>query len=253
MSRNCQNLFFLNLAYCELTSYIATRIWFSEKNIARKKMLTQKPQQQNEASNHSEISVQNIMIWLKKYGMFSGIAAIIALIILMSIVGYIRNRTRAKADAGRMLLQQANMSEIINRYPNTPSAAIATLALASEQYHTGNFDAAEKTYADFITANPDHLMRPAAELGKINCIAAKGFFSEALAKYDDFINTNPDEFLLPQAVVAKGECLQQMNRLRDAKAVYEDFIAAYPDNSWAGTARAALILVEQQLRLKNDA
>lgn len=198
-----------------------------------------------------DLSIQDIILWLKKYGLFTGIAAAIALMIAVSVVVYMNNRQRAVEQAGAMLLDQAQLEIILNQYPDTPAAPIAMLALASGHYHSGDFEVAEKIYSDFISGNPDHTMRAVAELGVINCLAAKGLSSDAVSRFDDFVESHPDHFLLPQAVLGKADCLRQMGRLLDAKAVYEEFITEFPESVWVGPARASLTLVEQQLRLQS--
>ncbi|NLB56663.1 MAG: tetratricopeptide repeat protein [Lentisphaerae bacterium] len=198
----------------------------------------------------NEISVATIQAWLKEYGFVSGAILVLGLVVVFSILAFRSNKLAKNNRASAMMADPASWEEIIIHYGSTPTAPFAYLALASQQYHSGNFALAEETYSNFLTRYPNHSLMLIAELGKINSMAAKGSALDALELYDAFLEANPLHFLAPQAVLGKGQLLTAINRLPEAKAVFEDFIASNPESIWMDTLEVSLSVVEQRMRQK---
>ena len=175
-------------------------------------------------------------------------------IALAAVLGYgaYKNYKQSTAMRASQMLMSSRSAEqlqqVINQYPSTPSAPIAMLTLAAEQFRAGQYDLAQLTYGQFKQQFPQHPMAAAADLGKAQCLEASGQIDQALAAYEAFAAANPAHFLTASAIFGKGRCLAQMGRYADAKAVYEDYVAANPESGWVPLADSAMLFVDKELR-----
>ena len=84
-------------------------------------------------------------------------------------------------------LTTARLQMIVDRYPNTPAAPLALLALASQFYASGQYEPARNAYLKLEQSYPQHVFTPAAELGRAQCAEAAYMVDAALASYEKFI------------------------------------------------------------------
>jgi len=192
---------------------------------------------------------------LQKYGTILYAAGAVILIVALAVVFYAIKINRDNDQASRLLGAAQNskqFEDIIGKYPKSPAAPAALMAIASSRYASGDYDGASALYADFILKYPRHSMFTAAELGRVMCLEARGDVDKALLEFNSFLLTHPDNYLTPQALFGKARCLQITGKLTDAKIVYEDFIAAYPESKWRQQAESALHMIDRQLRAKQQ-
>lgn len=176
------------------------------------------------------------------------------LVAVVAFVGYTiwKNSQKAKVEAASALLSNSQTApqfqEIIANYPDTPSAPLAQLSLASSYYDQNQFDLALGTFKEFGTLHANHSMAPVAELGVAQSLEALSRFDEALAAYDQFLNKHAGHYLFPSATFGKARVFEAQQKFADAKAVYEAFIAANPESSWLNRAETGLDFVGKQER-----
>lgn len=139
-----------------------------------------------------------------------------------------------------------DLEKVVSLYESTPSAPIALLTVSKAYFDQGDYDMALTKYMDFIKKYPKHLLKPAAELGRIHCIEARMQYQEALDEFVDFQNLYPDHFLKNQAFFGQTRCLEEMGRLDEARILYEDFIVANPDSPWLSRAEESLKMLKKK-------
>lgn len=179
------------------------------------------------------------------------ISAGIAAVILLVIVVYRTHKASSSETASRMLGEARNieaLKAVVNQYPRTPAAQVASLLVAKSQYDGGDYGTASASYNDFLTRHPKHTLAPVAELGKLHCLEAMGQTTEALNGYTTFSTKHPTHYLAPLALFGKARCLEQAGRIDEAKIVYEDFLASHPKSEWKDDVEEYLKQIERKTR-----
>jgi tetratricopeptide (TPR) repeat protein len=169
---------------------------------------------------------------LQRYAMPAVIGVGLALVALIAVNYVTTKKTSNAMDASSMLATASgpgDLEAIIKDYPNTATAPLAMLHLASVRYNDKDYVLAAETYSSFQEAYPEHAFAPAAALGQIHCDEAQGKLDTALAGYSQFNTDHADHFLRTQAVMGEGRTLEQLGRYEEAKSVYENYIASNPD------------------------
>jgi len=195
--------------------------------------------------------VHEVVNVLREYGVSIAIGVGAALLIFLGMAVYRSYRSDQALRAAQALASARSLDQlqqIVNSYGSTPSAPPAMLALASQQYYNGDYALAMNTYAEFETKYPEHMMRPAAELGQAYCMEAEGMLEQARERYNRFAQMHPAHFLAPLAIFGQARCFEQEKQFDEARAIYEDFIAENPDSPWAPQAETALLYVDKDLR-----
>lgn len=140
-----------------------------------------------------------------------------------------------------------SIQEVVDKFGRTPMAPLAQLTLASAKYDAGEFEVAEKLFAEFAAKYPSHTLRDQAAFNRGVCQEASGRLEDALATFLAF-GKDKQTHLYPESVFGRARCLEQLGRFPEAKAVYEDFIAANPTNAWGDRASAAMLYVDKAQR-----
>ena len=137
---------------------------------------------------------------------------------------------------------------VVDRYPSTPAAPLALLALASQFYASGQYEPARTAYLKFEQLYPQHVFAPAAELGRAQCAEAAFMVDVALASYEKFIATYPDYYLTPQAIFGKARCLEARGLFDHARILYEDYLTKHPQSPWEGQVKSTLQILDMKKR-----
>ena len=145
-------------------------------------------------------------------------------------------------------LTAQRLQSVVERYPNTPSAPLALLALAAQNFGAAQYDLARANYTKFEEHYALHPFAPAAELGRLQCAEAGMMTDAALAGYEKFILAHPGHYLVPMAIFGKARCLETRGAFDNARITYEDFIAQNPNSPWEGEARTALQYLDMKKR-----
>lgn len=180
--------------------------------------------------------LNELLARLKEYVPAAALGVGLALVIFvgMTYVRHSRQAAREEAEQLYATAQQAEQfQEVIDRFPNSPVAPAALLALASERFAEGLYDLARVHYRQFLADFPDHPMRPAAELGLAYCDEAEGLLDEALQAHVAFVAQYPDYYLMPVALLAQGRILANVGQFDAAREIYEGILADEDHPWWA--------------------
>ena len=145
-----------------------------------------------------------------------------------------------------MTVQRLQMAA--ERYPDTPSAPLALLAMGAQLFSTGQHEPARAAYQKFEERYPQHPFVAAAELGRLCCAEAMGATDVALAGYEKFIPAHPGHYLTPLASFGKARCLEARGAFDNARITYEDYLAKHPESPWEGHVRSALQNLDMKKR-----
>jgi TolA-binding protein len=197
---------------------------------------------------------QQMPPWLKQLDQHRKLLlTVLAVIVVIWSSGFVWswNKQQAVVRAFQMLSvanTPTQWDEIIKRYPRTPAAPQAMLALANKQYHNGAYDAAMETYRSFQKRYPKHDMALAAELGLALCREANGAITEALTDFERLLTAHPKHYLAPQAIFGKARCLEYQGDIAGAREIYENFILENEDSAWIPQAEVALNILRRAER-----
>lgn len=189
--------------------------------------------------------------FLEENGRSLLIGVVGAALLYAGMSAYRHYRDSSAQDAERLLFSEQtvdNVQKVVDSYGSTPAAPLAQMTLAATKYDAGDYDVAEKLYAEFLTKFPKHELRDQADYNRAVCQEAAGRIDEALASYTAFAGKGKDHYLYPETVFGRGRCLESLGRFPEAKAVYEDFQAANPTNAWGDRAHAAILFLDKAQR-----
>ena len=178
-----------------------------------------------------------------RYGRQAALATGVVVVAILAAFWYRTHKQNQREEAVAQLSAARtpqDLEALVSDYGDTPVIPLALLKLAKGYFDNGNYDMALTRYTEFEEKYTDHEMLPAAGLGRVHCLEARGQLQEALAGFEAFTTLHPGHFLQPEAVLGRGRCLEQLGRHDEARTVYEDFIAANPDNGWTPRAEELL-------------
>ena len=213
------------------------------------------------ANELDKVSVREVREFLQKYGPTILIGTALAVAVAVGS-GIWQNRKQDQIEKAARLFSGQPMPEVklgpgmtvqrlqmaADRYPNTPSAPLALLAMAAQLFSTGQYEPARASYQKFEERYPQHPFVPAAELGRLCCAEASSMTDIALAGYEKFIPAHPGHYLTPLAIFGKARCLEARGAFDNARIAYEDFLAKNPESPWEGQARSALQNLDMKKR-----
>jgi tetratricopeptide (TPR) repeat protein len=220
--------------------------------------VTQESQAQHELA---KIVGPEAWAFLQKYGSTILVSAGLAVAVALGM-GAWQNHKQGQVERAERLLSGQPMPEeklgagitvqrlqmIVDRYPKTPSAPLALLALAAQFYSQGQYEPARTAYLKLEQLYPQHFFAPAAELGRAQCAEAAYMTDAALAGYEKFITAHAGFYLTPQAVFGKARCLEMRGALDNARITYEDFLAKNPQSPWESQVKNALQVLDMKKR-----
>lgn len=191
---------------------------------------------------------------LRTYGPAAAIGVVLAVVIFLGITFHRHKQASAREQASQLFMQAQNADQlqmIVDDYPQTVTAPMALLALASERYHEGSADLAETHYRQFLERHPEHVMRPAAELGLVYCDEARGRFEDALNGFRSFVEMHGDHYLAPPARLGEARILAQLGRFDEARAIYDEILSD-PEHPWQVQARSDQMYMEKEIRARAE-
>ncbi|MDF7801086.1 tetratricopeptide repeat protein [Pontiellaceae bacterium B1224] len=198
-----------------------------------------------------QAEVKEVLKFINKYVKPAAIGIVVICILFLgnSLVRSGRLKKEAQADSDLMVAQSAqDYQNILDNYGKTPSAPLALMGLAQEEFNAANVAEAAELYGQFLKKYPKHDMAVQAAYNEITCQEAMGQYAEAAAAYGEFKANHENSHLAPVALLGKARCLESMSSYAEAKLVYEDVMAFYPESGWAQLAEQNLNVVNAKLK-----
>ncbi len=137
------------------------------------------------------------------------------------------------------------LQAVIQNFPGTDAALLATMTLANNYFDQGQidktaWDKAASLYQTVAEHYPSSPLRPSALIGLAAVMEAKGNVDEAIKKFRSVASTFPNSFQAPQAQFAAGRLLESAGRLKEAKQSFEELITSHSQSAWQEEAREHL-------------
>ncbi len=211
-----------------------------------------KPEPKSDEKVVQETELDHVKDMLRQYGPSIAAGLILAGVIFLALTFHRHRQASARMEASQLFMQAQTAEQlqtVVDEYPDTATAPMALLALASARFHDGAVDLAEMHYREFLERYSDHEMRPSAELGLAYVDEARGAFAEALEGFRSFRDIHGDHYLSGPARLGEARVLAQLNRYEEARALY-DAILDDPENPWRAQARSDLMYMEKDLRAR---
>ena len=216
------------------------------------KEIQPKPAPPEERTTGEAASSEELDLWelLQTYGRALWIAVLVAALIVTGVGLYKRHQRQAVEAASRMLVSGRieQLEAILKQYRRTPPAPIAHLAMARVAFHNGQFEDAERRYAEFLQVWPRHPLASVAEVNRATTLEARGRLNDALKLYEAFLARDKTSVVASIAMLGRARTLDQMGKYEEARQAYEACLAANPEGPMRGPAEAGLKLLEQKRR-----
>lgn len=213
----------------------------------------QEKQRHEELLKHQALEqqeVKEVLNFFKKYVKPAAIGIAVVCILVLANNFFKSNRLKKEAKADAALAQArtaADFQAVLDNYGSTPSAPLAMMGLAMENFNAGQVDQAAELYATFLNKYGRHEMAVQAEFNAITCKEAKDQYGDAHLLYGAFEKSNKGSHLAPMALLGKARCLMALEQYAEAKQVYEDIITFYPESGWSQAAEGKLVQIENKL------
>jgi tol-pal system protein YbgF len=132
--------------------------------------------------------------------------------------------------------------------PPDPKAAAASandaFGKARQKMLSGDYDAAETAFSDYVTTYPDTPKTPEARYWWGKTLAVRGDYVKAASAFIGSIRGWPQTAWAPDAVVELGRALVQLKKPADACGTLSELKRRYPKAPPAVEARAATVRLQ---------
>ncbi|MCZ6649105.1 MAG: tol-pal system protein YbgF [Acidobacteria bacterium] len=108
------------------------------------------------------------------------------------------------------------------------------------KYSQGDYMAARRDFASFLTANPGDELADSAQYWLGQCAAAQGDDETALAEYRRVIASFPFGDKVPDALLKSGDMLSRMGRESEARQTWQELMRDFPQSGAARRAQTRL-------------
>ncbi len=172
--------------------------------------------------------------------------SLIALLVVAGIVlGAVLYQNAQKNERAAKILNRpqgiASLVEVSKKYPKTPSAPLALLALAGTYYRSEKYLEAGSAYQLFLQRYPDHELASFAAMGAAYSRESEGVLNDAITRYRQVGRKYPNSSLVAEAAFNIGRCWLELNRTEDAVAAYRELIERYPESMYSRLAGEELV------------
>lgn len=107
-------------------------------------------------------------------------------------------------------------------------------------FRSGDFNAAQSSFANFIKRHPRSTLAPSALFWLGNAQYATRNYKEAIANFRSLLTAAPSHARAPEAMLSIANCQTELKDARGAKATLESLVKTYPQSEAAQAARDRL-------------
>lgn len=118
--------------------------------------------------------------------------------------------------------------------------SLALFDAGVNSYNSRQYQAAERSFRDFLKNYPDHSQTAQAQYYLAECDFQRNEFPQAALAYDVVIKKYPKSSSAPGAYLKQGICFSKMGNKDAARARMQELISKYPKSPEAARAKAFL-------------
>lgn len=115
--------------------------------------------------------------------------------------------------------------------------SLALFDAGVNSYNSRNYDAAERSFSDFLKNYPNHTQTAEAQYYLAECQFQRNRFPEAALAYDTVIKKYGKSSSAPGAYLKQGICFSKMNQRDAARARMQELISKFPNSPEAARAK----------------
>ena len=193
--------------------------------------------------------IVNLVKWIKenRKPFFTTLISIAVIVLVIAFVCFrIQIMNIAASDTldtatkifatGNMEQGLSIMDDLINTYPNSPSAYRAMIMKASYLINQKKYDEAENILKLYMeNAKPD-IVKPIAYPLLISIYDDNNNTEQAIAISKDFLSKYPDNYLAPSVMENMARLYELSGNQEEAKQVYKDIIDKFFGTTYANRA-----------------
>ncbi|MEO6054661.1 MAG: tetratricopeptide repeat protein [Chthoniobacterales bacterium] len=191
------------------------------------------------ASESGDLSSLQIEDFWDRHGKSVVIAVVIVILAALGAVGvmiYQHNQEVAASTIFAEAKNEAQLQEVITKYPDSASAVDAALMLASVQRTAGKYDAATATLEALLKRSPDSRLAGLASLGLASNYAAAGQGQKYLEALQQTATKYNNSFVAPYALLGQAEYFMAQGKNSDAIPVLRSLTEQYPESIFSRPA-----------------
>lgn len=131
----------------------------------------------------------------------------------------------------------AAFTNVVNSYPGTEGALVASYHIASEQLAAGRAAEAEPAFAAVATQARTGVYASAAKLGQAEALLALGRTDDALKIYTDMSAARDGVLPADGLLMQLGRVSQRVGKSAEARAAFQRVIDEFPESGYVADAR----------------
>ncbi len=170
-------------------------------------------------------------------------ALIALLIVACGLTWWLVGKQSKEEEAFKLYASSATAGEwkkIIQTYPVSSAAALATIDLAQQETSSGNYEAAVSLYQDFLQKFSKHPAASAVELALAVSLESAGKTAEAKAAYNGLLASGSSHAFSGQASIGLARIYLEENNLLAARQTLSDYVSAHEESGGGNQAREML-------------
>lgn len=118
--------------------------------------------------------------------------------------------------------------------------SLALFDAGLNSYNSRNYQAAERSFSDFLKNYPNHTQSAEAQYYLAECQFQRNQFPEAALSYDTVIKKYPKSSVAPGAYLKQAICFGKMDQKAAARARMQEIISKFPNSPEAARAKSFL-------------
>jgi len=132
---------------------------------------------------------------------------------------------------------------VIEKHPNSLSAAKSAYYLGNSLYRSGDYQKAIEFYEKGAAGRRKSYISFLCLMGSASCQEQLKNYDKAAKIYDEVLGSYRDRYIAPTALFNLAQVLERVNKLDKAKAEYSKIVADYGWSSWKDMAEKRILLL----------
>jgi TolA-binding protein len=151
----------------------------------------------------------------------------------------LKDEDRAK----KLLAVGEDFKVVIEKYPNSQSAARSAYYVGNTLYTNGDYENAIEFYEKGAAGRRKSYITFLCLMGEASCQEQLKNYDKAAKIYEEVLVSYRDRYIVPTALFNLGQVLERVNKLDKAKDEYAKIVESYGWSSWKDFAEKRLLLL----------